>query len=35
MREAIRTVMRFAGPRMLLSHPILALFHVVEGWRRA
>lgn len=27
MREQIRTVMRFSGPRMLLHHPILALKH--------
>ena len=27
-REQIRRVMRFAGPKMLFSHPILALFHL-------
>ena len=31
-REAIRQVMRFAGPRMLLRHPLLALLHL---WDRA
>ena len=33
MREAIRTVMRYAGPRMLLRHPLLALGHVMKGKR--
>lgn len=34
MRERIRTVMRYAGPRMLIRHPILALLHlVVDSWR--
>ena len=30
MREKIRTVMRFSGPRMLLHHPIWAIRHVAE-----
>lgn len=29
MREKIRTVMRFSGLRMLLYHPILAMWHVI------
>lgn len=29
MREKIRKVMRFSGPRMLLYHPVLAIWHVV------
>jgi hypothetical protein len=33
-REQIRTVMRYAGPRMLRTHPLLAIAHVVDGWRR-
>ena len=28
MREKIRRVMRFSGPRMLLHHPVLAVWHV-------
>lgn len=32
-RERIRTVMRYAGPRMLLSHPILAILHLIDGLR--
>jgi hypothetical protein len=27
-REAIRTIMRHAGPKMLLRHPFLALVHL-------
>lgn len=33
MREKIRQVMAFSGPRMLLYHPVLALRHVVESRR--
>ena len=30
MRERIRAVMRFSGPRMILYHPLLAVRHVIE-----
>ncbi len=30
MREKIRAVMRFSGPRMMLCHPVPALRHIVE-----
>jgi hypothetical protein len=33
MRERVRDVMRYAGPRMLLRHPILALRHQFDGMR--
>jgi len=33
MRTAIRTVMAYAGPRMLLRHPVLAVGHAVDGLR--
>lgn len=29
MREQIRQVMRYAGPRMLFHHPILAVHHLL------
>ena len=29
MREKIRKVMRFSGPRMLLYHPALAVWHLI------
>ena len=31
MRQQVRVVMRFAGPRMLLRHPVLALLHMWDG----
>jgi hypothetical protein len=34
MREKIRQVMRYAGPRMLLSHPVLAIRHMLDGLRK-
>lgn len=34
-RAQIRAVMRYAGPRMLLRHPILAFYHLVIDGRRA
>jgi hypothetical protein len=33
MREQVRVVMRWAGPRMLLRHPILAIRHQLDGRR--
>jgi len=34
MRERVREVMRFAGPRMLARHPYLALMHLLVDDRR-
>jgi hypothetical protein len=31
MREKIREVMRFSGPRMIFYHPITAIRHVIES----
>lgn len=31
MREKIREVMRFSGPRMIFHHPYLAIKHVIES----
>ena len=30
MREKIREVMRFSGPRMIFRHPIMAVRHLIE-----
>ena len=30
MRERIKAVMKYSGPRMLFSHPIFAVSHVVQ-----
>jgi hypothetical protein len=31
MREKIRLVMKYAGPRMMLKHPVMAVGHVMDG----
>lgn len=33
MRDRIRAVMRYAGPRMAWRHPILAALHLLDGRR--
>ena len=33
MRERIRAVMRYAGPRMLYRHPIMTVQHMIDGRR--
>ena len=33
MRERIRVVMRWAGPRMLLRHPVLGVRHLIADHR--
>jgi hypothetical protein len=35
MREKIKDVMRYSGPRMSYRHPLLALFHFFDGFRKA
>lgn len=32
-RERMREVMRFAGPRMLVRHPYLAVMHLIDARR--
>ena len=34
-RQKMREVMRFAGPRMLRTHPYLAVMHIFDGKREA
>ncbi|HKZ44930.1 MAG TPA: nitrous oxide-stimulated promoter family protein [Anaerolineales bacterium] len=34
MREQIRDVMRFSGPRMMLDHPILTIRHFLDDRRK-
>lgn len=31
MQEAIRRVMRFAGPRMAITHPLLSFRHLLDS----
>lgn len=33
MRERVRIVMRYSGPRMIYRHPVLALHHLIGGRR--
>jgi len=33
MRESVREVMRYSGPRMLAKHPVLALMHLFDSAR--
>ena len=33
MRDRARAVMRYAGPRMIWRHPILAIMHLIDGRR--
>jgi hypothetical protein len=33
MKEEIKKIMRFSGPRMLIYHPILSLFHYIDKFR--
>jgi hypothetical protein len=35
MRERVRVVMRSSGPRMLKTHPVLAVRHLIDGCRKA
>lgn len=35
LREQVRVVMRYAGPRMIWRHPVLALRHTIDGRRPA
>ena len=34
MREKIHDVMRFAGPRMPLRHPLLSIYHILDKRRK-
>jgi len=35
MRQRVREVMRFSGPRMLLYHPLLTIAHLWQGLRHS
>jgi len=34
MREKVKEVMRYAGPRMMFRHPVLAFFHLWNGVKK-
>lgn len=31
MREKIKKIMKFSGPRMMLYHPVLVIRHIIDG----
>jgi hypothetical protein len=33
-REQVRGIMRYAGPRMLVAHPVLTFFHLVDSLKQ-
>ncbi len=33
MREQVREVMRYAGPRMMLYHPMFSVLHILDDLR--
>ena len=33
LRRQVKIVMQYAGPRMILRHPILAIWHLIAGKR--
>ncbi|MDJ0808018.1 MAG: nitrous oxide-stimulated promoter family protein [Gammaproteobacteria bacterium] len=33
MRDRVKSVMRYAGPRMTLRHPVLSLYHLLDKLR--
>lgn len=35
MRERVRVMMRWSGPRMIFRHPVLAIVHKLDGLRAA
>ncbi|HMN14067.1 MAG TPA: nitrous oxide-stimulated promoter family protein [Bellilinea sp.] len=34
MREKVRQVMRYSGPRMMLRHPLMTVQHLIDGRRK-
>jgi hypothetical protein len=34
MREEVRKVMRYSGPRMMKKHPVLAIQHLIDGKKK-
>lgn len=34
MRDKVRSVMRFSGPRMIVQHPVMAVRHLMDGTRK-
>lgn len=35
MRNKIKEIMRYAGPKMLFAHPIIAIGHLIDGRKKS
>ncbi len=35
MRDKVREIIRYSGPRMARRHPVLAFLHVMDGFKHA
>ncbi len=34
MRERIKIIMRFSGPKMILYHPLMAIMHIIDNRKK-
>ena len=34
-REQVKSVMKYSGPRMIFKHPIFAIRHIIDGYKKA
>ncbi|MFT4452031.1 nitrous oxide-stimulated promoter family protein [Parvimonas sp. G1425] len=34
MKEKIKQIMKFSGPRMLFHHPLLVIYHIISGFKK-
>lgn len=34
MKEKIKQIMKFSGPRMLFYHPLLVIYHIISGLKK-
>jgi hypothetical protein len=34
MKEKVKTIMRFSGPRLIYKSPVLALHHIFDGRKK-
>lgn len=34
MRDRVKAVMRYAGPRMIIHHPLMALRHMLDNLKK-
>jgi len=34
-REQVKSIMKYSGPRMIFKHPIFAIRHIIDGYKKA